>query len=184
MRKKKLEDIADIVQGIPVSRIRTEEAMELEERTVYSFESESKVLIAKNDEKMGQKIPLVERDIILFNIVSYSAKKATEEDLGKIVPSNYVIVRLRDRNISPDYLAWYMDQAEGFKRELNKLRQGSAVLSIPINEFRKIDLRLPSLEVQDRVGKINKLKERRKNLFLEREELIEKAMVTINEEEL
>lgn len=77
MRKKKLEDIADIVQGIPVSRIRTEEAMELEERTVYSFESESKVLIAKNGEKMGQKIPLVERDIILFNIVSYSAKKAT-----------------------------------------------------------------------------------------------------------
>lgn len=184
MRKKKLEDIADIVQGIPVSRIRTEEAMELEERTVYSFESEIKVLIAKNDEKMSQKIPLVERDIILFNIVSYSAKKATEEDLGKIVPSNYVIVRLRDRNISPDYLAWYMDQAEGFKRELNKLRQGSAVLSIPINEFRKIDLRLPSLEVQDRIGKINKLKERRKNLFLEREELIEKAMVTINEEEL
>ena len=184
MRKKKLEDIADIVQGIPVSRIRTEEAMELEERTVYSFESESKVLIAKNGEKMGQKIPLVERDIILFNIVSYSAKKATEEDLGKIVPSNYVIVRLRDRNISPDYLAWYMDQAEGFKRELNKLRQGSAVLSIPINEFRKIDLRLPSLEVQDRIGKINKLKERRKNLFLEREELIEKAMVIINEEEL
>lgn len=104
--------------------------------------------------------------------------------MGKIVPSNYVIVRLRDRNISPDYLAWYMDQAEGFKRELNKLRQGSAVLSIPINEFRKIDLRLPSLEVQDRIGKINKLKERRKNLFLEREELIEKAMVTINEEEL
>lgn len=184
MRKRKLEDIADIVQGIPVSRIRTGEAEELEERIVYSFESESKVLIAKDLDKLSQKIPLVERDMILFNIVSYNAKKATEKDLGKIVPSNYVIVKLRDRNISPDYLAWYMDQAEGFKRELNKLRQGSAVLSVPINEFRKIDLKLPSKEVQDRIGEINKLKERRKDLFLEKEELIEKAIATINEEEL
>lgn len=178
----KLEDIADIVQGIPLSRIKTEGSMELEERKVYSFESESKVLLAKD--RGSQKIPLVEESMILFNIVSYNAKKARREDLGKVVASNYVLIKLKDTRVNPDYLAWYMDQSEGFKRELNKLRQGSTVLSIPINEIRKIKLNLPSIDIQDKIGKINKLKERRKDLFLEREELIEKAMISINEEEV
>lgn len=177
-----LKDIADIVQGIPLGRIRTTKDMELEEKRVYSFESESSVMVAKN--MMGQTIPLVEKDMILFNIVSYKAKKAKDKDIGKIVPSNYVIIRLRSREVNPDYLAWYMDQAEGFKRELNKLRQGSTVLSIPINEFRSIGLELPNYKIQKSIGNINKLKERRRDLFLERESLIEKAMVTINEEEV
>lgn len=178
----RLEDIADIVQGIPLSRIRTGEDRELEEKTVYSFESESKILVDKD--RTGQNIPLVEKDMILFNIVSYNAKKAREEDLGKVVPSNYVLIRLKDKNISPDYLAWYMDQAEAFKRELNKLRQGSTVLSIPINEFRKVNLRLAGLETQEKIGRVNRLKERRKDLFLEREELIEGLIISINEEEI
>lgn len=47
----KLEDIADVTQGITLSRIRIKENMETEERTVYSFETESKIKVPKDIEK-------------------------------------------------------------------------------------------------------------------------------------
>lgn len=180
----KLEDIADITQGITLSRIRIEKNMETEERTVYSFETESIIKVPKEIEKSGQDIPVITEDIILFNITSYNAKKATGKDLGKIVPSNYVMVKVRDENVDPDYLAWYMDQSESFGRELHKLKQGSTVLSISINEFRKVEIKLPSLEFQKKIGKINNLSRRRAEIFLERQNLIEKALIAINEEEM
>ena len=179
----KLEDIGDICQGIPLSRIRIKEGVEQEERLVYSFEKEeSKVSLAKNLEDLDQDIPLVEEDMILFNMLSYNAKKARPEDLGKVVPSNYVIIRLDSDRVDPDYLAWYLGQGESFKRELHKLRQGSAVLSLPINEFRKIRLSLPSLEIQRKIGGLNSLRLRRKSLEEERDRLVKDFLVSVNEE--
>jgi len=180
----RLEDIADITQGITLSRIRIKENMETEERTVYSFETESKIRVPKDIEKTDQNIPIVTDDLILFNITSYNAKKATEKDIGKIVPSNYVIIKVKDRKVNVDYLAWYMEQSESFKRELHKLKQGSTVLSVSINEFRKINIQLPKPGFQQKIGKINDLNRRREELFLERQELIQKLLITINEEEL
>lgn len=180
----KLEDIADVTQGITLSRIRIKENMETEERTVYSFETESKIKVPKDIEKTDQNIPVVTNDIILFNITSYNAKKATEKDIGKIVPSNYVIIKVKDKKVNTDYLAWYMDQSESFKRELHKLKQGSTVLSVSINEFRKINIKLPKLSFQQKIGKINDLNRRREELFLERQELLQKLLITINEEEM
>ncbi|MCF6461742.1 restriction endonuclease subunit S [Clostridium sp. Cult3] len=180
----RLEDIADITQGITLSRIRVKENMETEERTVYSFETESKIQVPKDIEKTDQNIPIITDDIILFNITSYNAKKATEKDIGKIVPSNYVIIRVKDKNVNTDYLAWHMDQSESFKRELNKLKQGSTVLSVSINEFRKMNIKLPKLSLQEKIGRINDLNRRREELFLERQKLIEKLLMTINEEEM
>ncbi|HSH35105.1 restriction endonuclease subunit S [Schnuerera sp.] len=180
----RLEDIADITQGITLSRIRIEDNMEVEDKIVYSFETESKVKVPKDVKKVNQNIPVIEKDMILFNITSYNAKKATKEDLGKIVPSNYVIVKIKDENVNSDYLAWYMDQSESFRREIHKLKQGSTVLSISINEFRKMSIKLPRLEFQQKLGKINNLNRKRKELFIERQTLIEKSLITINEEEM
>ena len=180
----RLEDIADITQGIILSRIRIEDNMEVEDKIVYSFETESKVKVPKDVKKVNQNIPVIEKDMILFNITSYNAKKATKEDLGKIVPSNYVIVKIKDENVNSDYLAWYMDQSESFRREIHKLKQGSTVLSISINEFRKMSIKLPRLEFQQKLGKINNLNRKRKELFIERQTLIEKSLITINEEEM
>ncbi len=180
----RLEQIADIKQGIPISRIRLEDGMEIEEKKVYSFEKESKIKVPKNLNEIDQNIPQVTEEMILFNMVSYNAKKATENDIGKIVSSNYVMIIVKDKNVDSDYLAWYMDQGESFKRELFKIIQGSTVLSLPINEFRQMNVRLPALEFQKRIGNINRLNTIRKRLFIEREELIKKSLTTINEGEI
>ena len=57
-------------------------------------------------------------------------------------------------------------------------------MSIPINEFRKMKIKLPNIEFQRKLGKVNSLNRRRKQLFAEREELLEKSLITINEEEM
>lgn len=180
----RLEEIVEINQGIPLSRIRVKADMESEERTVYSFEKESTALVPKNIEEVDQNIPLADENMILFNMVSYTAKRGMEDDIGKIIPSNYVIITLRSGDVDLDYLAWYMDQSEEFKRELFKLQQGSAVLSLPINEFRKMRIKLPSLEFQNKMGSLSRLNRKRERLFRERQYLIEKSMIKINEGEL
>lgn len=184
MYRLRLEDICNINQGIPLTRIRIGKYREKEERTVYSFESESKITVPKNIEDIEQKIPLIEEDMILVNLTSYKAAKAVKDDVGKVIPSNYIIIEVKNKTkINPDYLAWYIDQSQDFKRELHRIKQGSTIMSIPINEFRKIRINLPSLEFQNNLGKIDSLSKKRKRLFLEREELIKKSLVTINEGE-
>ncbi|MEY8303732.1 hypothetical protein FYJ27_04665 [Anaerosalibacter bizertensis] len=181
----RLEKIVEITQGIPLSRIRINSTIETEERTVYSFENESSVAVPKLTEEINQNIPLVEEDMILLNLTSYNAKKAEKTDLGKVIPSNYIIIKVKNRDtVDPDYLEWYIDKSESFKRELHKIKQGSIIMSIPINEFRKINIKLPNIEFQRKLGKVNSLNRRRKQLFLEREELLEKLLITVNEEEM
>lgn len=181
----RLEEIAYITQGIPLNRIRINKNMENEERKVYSFETESNVLVPKNIENIDQKIPITRKDMILLNITSYNAKKAEEEDTGKVVPSNYVIIEVKNKKkIDPDYLGWYIDQSESFKRELHRIKQGSTIMSIPINEFRKINIKLPGIGFQEKLGRINKLNNKREKLFLERKKLLKKSLIVINEEEV
>lgn len=176
----RLEEIADIIQGIPLSRIRVKKEEKIEKRLVYSFEKqENEVVIPKNTD---QEIPLVEKDTILFNLVSYRARKAIEVDVGKVLSSNYVIIKVKTDKICPDYLAWYMDKGESFKRELEKLKQGTTVMSLPINEIRRMKLKLPSIDIQKKLGKLSSLNRKKEDLFLEKQELIKRAMISINEE--
>lgn len=181
----RLEEIANIKQGIPLNRIRTSKHTGNEKRMVYSFETESQVLVPKNIEDIEQKIPIIKEDMILLNITSYNAKRAEKEDLGKIVSSNYVIIEVKNKKkVNPDYLGWYIDQSESFKRELHRIKQGSTIMSIPINEFRKVNIRLPDIDFQEKLGNIYKLSNQREKLFRERKNLLEKYLLVINEEEI
>lgn len=181
----RLKEIVEVTQGIPLSRIKVDDTMETEKRIVYSFENESSIIVPKLMEETNQNIPVVREDMILLNLTSYNAKKAEKGDLGKVIPSNYIIIEVKDKNIvDPDYLEWYIDKSESFERELYKIKQGSIIMSIPINEFRKMKIKLPNIEFQRKLGKVNSLNRRRKQLFAEREELLEKSLITINEEEM
>jgi len=180
----RLEEIANINQGIPLNRIRLRKSMEKEERIVYSFESESNIEVPKDIEDIDQKIPIIRKGMILLNLTSYKAKQADREDIGKVIPSNYIIIEVKNKEkVDPDYLGWYIDQSEGFKRELHKIKQGSIIMSIPINEFRKINIELPNIKFQEKLGKINSLNKKRKKLFMEKQELLNKSIIAINEEE-
>lgn len=180
----RFQEIANITQGIPINRIRVGKGLETEERYVYSFEKQSKVMVPSNTEETNQDIPFTKEDIILLNLTSYRAKKIEKEDIGKVIPSNYVIIEVKDKKrVDPDYLEWYIDKSESFARELNKIKQGSIVLSIPVNEFRKMRLNLPDISFQRKIGRIYSLNKKREKLYKERKELIEKLLVTINEEE-
>lgn len=177
----RLEEIAEVTQGIPLNRIRVYKGRETEKKMVYSFERhENEIVIPK---RTDQEIPLIEEDTILFNLVSYRAKKAIKDDLGKVLPSNYISIKVKtDKVVCPNYLAWYMDQAESFRRELHKLKQGTTVRSLPVHEIRKMKLNLPSLEVQEKIGSLNWLNRKKEDLFIEKQELIKKTMISINEE--
>lgn len=180
----KLEEIANISQGIPLNRIRIKKGMKTRKEHVYSFEKESEMLIPLDIDETQQKIPLAKEDMIVLNLTSYNAKKIEKESIGKIIPSNYIIIEIKNKNIvDPDYLEWYIDKSQSFARELHKIKQGSIVLSIPINELRSIRLKLPSIDFQRKLGKVSKLNKKREELYRERKELIEKLLITVNEEE-
>lgn len=180
----KLEDVADISQGIPLNRIRIKEGIKARKEYVFSFEKESQILIPSNPKDAKQYIPLAKKDMVLLNLTSYNAKKIEQKDVGKVIPSNYIIIQIKDKNtVDPDYLEWYIDKGQDFARELHKIKQGSIIRSIPINEFRKIRLKLPDINFQRKLGKINKLNKKRDKLHKEKKELIQKLLTTIDGEE-
>lgn len=179
----RLEQVAEISQGIPLNRIRIKQGMKTQKINVYSFERKTEILAPLNIRESEQAIPVAVKDMVLLNLTSYNAKKIEVEDVGNIIPSNYIIIEIKDKSlVEPDYLEWYLDKSNSFARELHKIKQGSTILSIPINELRRIRLKLPNIEFQRDFGKVNALNKRREKLFEERSLLLEKALITINEE--
>lgn len=180
----RLNTIADISQGIPLNRIRIKKGVDVKKEYVYSFEGDSQITIPVDTENADQHIPFTKPDMILINLTSYKAEKIEVEDVGKIIPSNYIIIEVEDRQlVDPDYLQWHIDKSQRFARELHKIKQGSTILSIPINEFRRLRLKLPDIEFQKKLGRINKLQKRREKLYEERKKLIERLMLALDEEE-
>lgn len=173
-------DVLEISQGDTLNRISSDgDAMVVK---VYSFDDKGSISISNNEYK---KASLVENNMILMSMMSYKAKIANSYDVGDLIPSNYLTIKIKDNSqVDINYLYWYLSHSDEFKRELLKIEQGTIRRSIRIAEFRDLKLQLPSLEMQKKIGNISSLINEKENLVKRESELLRKALKTINREAL
>ena len=168
-----LTKLADIIQGNIPTRIEVSSGQSIETITMQELNYIANV----SDDLPIEKYLTVQSD----KIATYSLTKEYDVVVGlssgkaiviaqnramKLILSNLAIIRIKDINsLDPYYLCWYINNNKAALKELNKLKQANAAVSvIPLNLLKGFDIVLLPIEKQRIIGKINEVKRKRDRL--------------------
>ena len=94
-------------------------------------------------------------DIIVRISEPYTAVCITEKTAGLLVPSHFVIVRVDTAKALPEYVAWYLNRDR--IRKTFRLSCAGTLLQIKPSTVAEAEIRLPDMEKQRQIVKLNQL---------------------------
>lgn len=132
---------------------------------LQSFHPES--LDRVNLERDG-KAHLIRKGDVLFLSRGHKrfATAITREQILTVAASYFYILRVTDQRVLPEYLAWYMNQRP-FQEELANLATGTHMPFVSLEEFRKLAIPVPNIEVQKNIAALYALSRREQRLLTE-----------------
>lgn len=159
IQTKKLSEISEIHTGVRLNRLKEKNTslkkvikkISSENILEYEYSIES-VPNSINEKFISQK-----NDIIISLLDPGSVCKLEKE--GLIIPMQFAIIRL-DENYNADFIINLL-KSNLFKKELNKLVEGSGLKIIKSTYLKEVKLPLPDYEKQEKIGELLKLIEKR-----------------------
>ena len=159
IKTKKLSEISEIYTGVRLNRLKEKNTslkkvikkISSENILEYEYSIES-VPNSINEKFISQK-----NDIIISLLDPGSVCKLEKE--GLIIPMQFAIIRLHD-NYDADFIINLL-KSELFKKELNKLVEGSGLKIIKSTYLKEVKLPLPNFEKQVKTGELLQLIEKK-----------------------
>lgn len=160
----KINQLADISQGSILTRIKAQdnngigsEALTMQELSYYCNQSDdvatvNEVVVDKN---RYENCLYSQTGDVLVGLSSGNAMVIEKERAGKLVLSNFAVIRIKDKKkLDPYYLCWMINENNDVKRQLLPLYQKtSRVVVIPISTFKDIEIECCPIDKQVKIGK-------------------------------
>ncbi len=105
-----------------------------------------------------------EGEILVRLSYPYTAVHIDKGKAGLLVPSSFAIIKLRTADYIPEYVTWYLN-SDQVKKELIKSQTGTAMSTTNKSILTSIDIKEMPIEDQKRIGKIQELYFREKELL-------------------
>lgn len=86
-------------------------------------------------------------DVVMRLSYPYTALAIDERHEGLVVPSYFVIIRLQESEMLPEYLAWYLNREE-IKQEIRSKQLGKQLSNINKRVIESLDIQILSMEKQ------------------------------------
>lgn len=108
----------------------------------------------------------------------------------KLVLSNLAIIRVKDTNmLDPYYLCWYINNNKEALKQLNRLKQANAAVSIiPLSMLKSFEVILLPIDKQRAIGKVSDLKRQRdrltRSIETKKKDILTQQLIKIFEKEL
>lgn len=183
----KLENIASIYQGAFISRVEKKPSPDTIRLPLYTMkdmsehvdidlwsgtDKDQEVVVSK---LKWEELPIAKAGLIVVNLTAQRAAALQSEHYGKLIPSNFAVIELHD-SVEPDYIEWYMNEHPNCRKQLMIATQGSSVSALSIQMLRMLEIELPSLAEQFRMGQVYRLMNRKHRLLKERM-VLEKILI-------
>ena len=96
--------------------------------------------------------------------------------------SNFFIIRTYQEEVIPAYLAWYLN-SEPAQYFFQRYKMGSNILSLQKRDLERLEVPIPPVGIQERIGRVYSLMLREKVLVAtireQREDLLEAQMLRV-----
>ena len=169
--KKKITEIADIQLGYQFRRKiepadnganRVIQIRDFDENHILNKEYLSRVMIDKPVDQY-----LINKGDVLFLSRGHRnwAAPIVDDLTATIAVSHFFVIRLKQQNVLPEYLAWYINQTPA-QEYLHKIaRRGTHMPLIPLSAFWGLTVTLPDIETQKKIVEVSRLMEKEKQIL-------------------
>jgi len=86
-----------------------------------------------------------------------------DDQFSKVASTSFFVIRLKDKKVLPEYLAWFMNNA-GTQQFLKSTALGSSIASISKGVLEKLEVLVPSIQTQHSILTITCHREKEKQL--------------------
>ena len=175
MKKMKLSDFATLQSGLVLNR---KEARSDEETAKYYKRINMRSLseygkLDRNDLDIFPSIEILDsavltqpNDIIVKLFTPICPTLISEEDIGFIIPSQLVVIRVFDKRVLPEYLRYYLSAPEVSDLMLS-IEGWRSQRTIKVSTFADLEIPIPSIEKQQLIAKISAINSQRERLYKE-----------------
>ena len=169
----KLGEIVRIKSGLVLARKKA--SVEFEVKNTYNLITlknieENGVLnkekfdIFESNEKLNNSYFTRKGDILVRLSYPYTALYIDKDKAGLLVPSSFAILKLKTQDYIAEYVTWYLNSAQ-VKKELMKSQTGTAMATTNKSVMASLEIKKISIEDQKRIGKIQELYFRERELL-------------------
>ncbi|MFB2516017.1 restriction endonuclease subunit S [Lysinibacillus sp. OTC-L20] len=178
----KLENIADFTLGAFATRLETTskelsikvKALSLKEfnETLgisYRISNEKNVEISVSKEKLDAQL-LTDTESLVLHTQAKKVVLLPEKYSGLLLTNNYMKIHLHE-SVDLAFFEWYFNEHPSVQKQLAVMSEGSVVSSLKLSHLKELEIELPPLEKQKKIGRIAQLKRHKEALQTERMEL-------------
>lgn len=174
-----LEKYALVTQGAFLARVQTLPSPESVKLPLYTMREmnewlspESNAMTDVSQEVFVSKdrletLPIAKEGWVLISLTGQKAVAMQKEHVGKLIPSNFAIIEPSEQ-LLPDYLEWFINEHPDSKKQLRIATQGSTISALSIQMLRTLEINLPPMNVQVKIGNIHRLLHRKNRLLQEK----------------
>lgn len=179
----KLQEIASVIQGVNVTRVETnakkKDAKSVGVLTLKEFNESMGIpyrLEQGKDSKIWiegtqlDRIRFTEENMVVVHLLSQRAATIPLIYKELLIPSNFVIIDFQQQ-VDSKFIEWYFNEHTEVKKQLKLATQGSSVSALSVSMLREIEVLLPPIELQVRIGRIVQVIQQKKKLVEEKTEL-------------
>ena len=191
-----LQDLANIIQGNIPTRIEVSSGQPIETITMQELNYIANVsddlpvekYITVQSDKLENYSLTKEKDVVV-GLSSGKAIVIESKRANKLIFSNLAIIRVKDtEKVDPYYLCWFINNSKSSLKQLKKIQQGNAAVSIiPLSLLKCFDIELLPIETQRIIGKISELKRQRDrvnhSIETKKSNILTQQVMTIYEKE-
>ncbi|MEK5069637.1 restriction endonuclease subunit S [Sporosarcina sp. FSL K6-1508] len=122
------------------------------------------------EQKKLERLRFTEENGIIIHLLSQRVASIPSNYKGLLIPSNFVSINFKEP-VDAKFVEWYFNEHAEVRRQFKLATQGSSVSSLSISMLREMEVSLPPIQLQTRIGKIVQAVQQKKRLMEERMEL-------------
>ncbi|QOS82128.1 hypothetical protein JNUCC31_15615 [Paenibacillus sp. JNUCC31] len=182
-----LSDYGSVIQGANLSRVQAEPGVGSIKFMLYTMKELNESLGNENrgshdktqeihvSESKARELPITDKNMVLINLISRRAATVRSEYIGRLVPSNFAIIKV-DETLYAPYLEWHLNEYPKSRIYLSEATQGTTVGALSIQKLRAVPIVVPSLKEQEIVGDVYSNLINKKRLLMQRIYIEEKSI--------
>lgn len=124
-----------------------------------------------NLQEYQTKAIIKENDVIVSARGNFRVSVIRGDVIDMIASSSVYILRIKDKSISPEYLAIYLDSRQGQKQISNKVT-GGAIKTISRSDLENLTISIPSQDIQNKIIDLYKNNQDQQRLLTDKKMLI------------
>ncbi|QWH69638.1 restriction endonuclease subunit S (plasmid) [Bacillus wiedmannii] len=184
----KLRECAEVTQGVFTNRIETsnlnEDSVQLQLVTLKEFnhllgtdyrisqEKDRSIYVKK--EKIKQEV-LTDTESLVLHTLTQKVVWFPSEYQGLLLTNNFMKISFSNE-VDVHFMEWLFNEHPSIQKQIALFTEGSIISSLKLSNVKEIELILPDIEKQRKLGRIAQLK-KKKSALLKKKDTLEQLFL-------